>query len=355
MMLGRKAFGYRQTGYIKKSLDSVCTNRECDGHWVSTRFTPSKRQIGEESAEGFNRQTSLPVTQRGFITTTLSQVGNAFTESEFQDTGPIWNQVELSVAFNRCMLHPSAPRTYVDPRERKLGLLWSNGRLTTKPQVTCRTRREQTRLLCTLRKDPARNDFGQSRFLNRCFSNGDYETPLYKNTSAYYEILEVSHKATQAQIKTAYYRQSFIYHPDKNAGSEAATQRFSQISEAYNVLGNKGLRKKYDRGILTQSDLLGVSRPSSKGSTGSSAGQTRSQGSVVGVDSKKIYDFDSFIKSHYGSQLQKERDFRSRQEEIQRRKEEGLKVKRLGKMEEVAVGILFALALAIVFSLKTSK
>uniref|UniRef100_A0A8C1MD26 J domain-containing protein n=1 Tax=Cyprinus carpio TaxID=7962 RepID=A0A8C1MD26_CYPCA len=78
------------------------------------------------------------------------------------------------------------------------------------------------------------------------------EHPLYKSKSAYYDILEVSPTATHVQIKTAYYKQSFIYHPDKNAGSEEAAFRFSQISEAYSVLGNKALRRKYDRGILSQ-------------------------------------------------------------------------------------------------------
>uniref|UniRef100_A0A3B3VDI4 J domain-containing protein n=1 Tax=Poecilia latipinna TaxID=48699 RepID=A0A3B3VDI4_9TELE len=65
------------------------------------------------------------------------------------------------------------------------------------------------------------------------------EAPLlHKSKTAYYDILKVSPSATQSQIKTAYYKQSFIYHPDKNLGSEEATQHFAKISEAYAVLGN---------------------------------------------------------------------------------------------------------------------
>uniref|UniRef100_A0A3B4V630 DnaJ homolog subfamily C member 30, mitochondrial n=1 Tax=Seriola dumerili TaxID=41447 RepID=A0A3B4V630_SERDU len=93
-----------------------------------------------------------------------------------------------------------------------------------------------------------------------------------KAPTAYYDILKVSPGATQSQIKTAYYKQSFIYHPDKNPGSKEATQRFSEISEAYTVLGNISLRRKYDRGILSQSDIRSAGRPSSKETTSRSTG-----------------------------------------------------------------------------------
>uniref|UniRef100_A0A4W3IIT3 J domain-containing protein n=1 Tax=Callorhinchus milii TaxID=7868 RepID=A0A4W3IIT3_CALMI len=54
--------------------------------------------------------------------------------------------------------------------------------------------------------------------------------------TAYYDLLQISPTATRSQIKTAYYKQSFIFHPDKNAGSEQAVLKFTQISEAYSVL-----------------------------------------------------------------------------------------------------------------------
>uniref|UniRef100_A0A3B3UWH9 J domain-containing protein n=1 Tax=Poecilia latipinna TaxID=48699 RepID=A0A3B3UWH9_9TELE len=67
--------------------------------------------------------------------------------------------------------------------------------------------------------------------------------PLYKTKTGYYDVLEVPTTATKAQIKTAYYKQSFAFHPDRNPGSAEATDRFSEISEAYTVLGDKVLRK----------------------------------------------------------------------------------------------------------------
>uniref|UniRef100_A0A3B5RC39 J domain-containing protein n=1 Tax=Xiphophorus maculatus TaxID=8083 RepID=A0A3B5RC39_XIPMA len=53
--------------------------------------------------------------------------------------------------------------------------------------------------------------------------------------TAYYDILKVSPRATQSQVKTAYYKQSFIYHPDKNPGSKEATF-FSPLYTEY-VIG----------------------------------------------------------------------------------------------------------------------
>ncbi|XP_071399823.1 uncharacterized protein [Centroberyx affinis] len=187
---------------------------------------------------------------------------------------------------------------------------------------------------------------------SRAYSgNGDRSEPLYKTRTGYYDVLEVPPNATQAQIKTAYYKQSFIYHPDKNSGSEDATVRFSEISEAYNVLGNKGLRKKYDRGILNQADLTGATRPSAKDTSGS-AKQARTRQSVVGVDGKGVFDFDKFIKSHYSEQLQRDKDIRVRKEEMLRKKNETVSDWKLGKMTEMAVAVLLAMALAIMLSLK---
>ena len=51
----------------------------------------------------------------------------------------------------------------------------------------------------------------------------------------YYKILEVSRKATAAEIKKAYRRLSLKYHPDKNSSPDAA-DKFASLSQAYDVL-----------------------------------------------------------------------------------------------------------------------
>lgn len=66
----------------------------------------------------------------------------------------------------------------------------------------------------------------------------------------HYDVLGLSPKSTQADIKAAYYRLSKIYHPDKNEGSDEAAQKFRSIAEAYEVLGNFRLRRLYDKGQI---------------------------------------------------------------------------------------------------------
>jgi curved DNA-binding protein len=62
----------------------------------------------------------------------------------------------------------------------------------------------------------------------------------------YYKILGVSKEASQEEIKKAYRRLARKYHPDKNKGDKAAEEKFKEINEAYEVLGNPENRKKYD-------------------------------------------------------------------------------------------------------------
>jgi len=66
----------------------------------------------------------------------------------------------------------------------------------------------------------------------------------------YYDILKVSHEASQAEIKSAYRSLARKLHPDKNNGSEETALRFAAIAEAYEVLGNSRERSKYDKRLL---------------------------------------------------------------------------------------------------------
>lgn len=63
----------------------------------------------------------------------------------------------------------------------------------------------------------------------------------------YYKILNLQRKATTAEIKTAFRQLSKKYHPDVYDG-EDANEKYSLISEAYEVLSDEAKRKKYDMG-----------------------------------------------------------------------------------------------------------
>lgn len=193
----------------------------------------------------------------------------------------------------------------------------------------------------------------QSRI--RAYSSyGPQSEPLFKTKTGYYDILEVAPSATQAQIKTAYYKQSFLYHPDRNAGSETATCRFSEISEAYTVLGNKTLRKKYDRGLLSLSDLVGTGGPSGKEPAGSGAKRRAdSRRSVMGADGReKIYNFDAFFKSHYQEQLRREKEFRFRRDEFLKNQTETFEEKKMDWLVEMGIGVMVTLAAVLWISMK---
>src|ERR1041385_6202374 len=66
-------------------------------------------------------------------------------------------------------------------------------------------------------------------------------------TKDYYAVLGVPASATQAEIKTQYRKLAAKHHPDKNASDPKAAERFKEISEAYQVLGDTEKRKQYDQ------------------------------------------------------------------------------------------------------------
>ena len=65
--------------------------------------------------------------------------------------------------------------------------------------------------------------------------------------TTYYDALGVSQNATELEIKKAYRKLAITTHPDKNPGDETAHARFQAIGEAYQVLSNDELRKRYDK------------------------------------------------------------------------------------------------------------
>jgi DnaJ-class molecular chaperone len=63
----------------------------------------------------------------------------------------------------------------------------------------------------------------------------------------YYEVLGVAKTASQDDIRSAYRKLARKYHPDVNPGDKSAEEKFKEINEAYEVLGDADKRQRYDR------------------------------------------------------------------------------------------------------------
>jgi curved DNA-binding protein len=71
----------------------------------------------------------------------------------------------------------------------------------------------------------------------------------------YYKILGLEKTASGADIKNAYYRLVRKYHPDLYPHRKEYVEKFLEISEAYNVLGDLDKRLKYSNYIYRTINL----------------------------------------------------------------------------------------------------
>jgi DnaJ-class molecular chaperone len=67
-----------------------------------------------------------------------------------------------------------------------------------------------------------------------------------------YAQLGVKRDAGEAEIKKAYRKLAKELHPDKNKGNPDASERFSKVTRAYDILTDKDKRARYDRGELDE-------------------------------------------------------------------------------------------------------
>jgi len=62
----------------------------------------------------------------------------------------------------------------------------------------------------------------------------------------FYDVLGISKNASADEIKKAYRKQALEWHPDRNKSAQAS-EKFKEINEAYEVLGNPQKKQTYDQ------------------------------------------------------------------------------------------------------------
>ena len=140
------------------------------------------------------------------------------------------------------------------------------------------------------------------------------------NLRSHYDVLGLTPKASPAQIKSAYYRLSKLYHPDVNK-SEDAKKKFTAISEAYEVLANRTRRRVYD-GTMHGSGAGMASAVRAKKVNAEyeefsgRKGQFKARPGTPVTGKTAHFDFDEFYKQHYGQVLDETRHRREQQKKF---------------------------------------
>ncbi|XP_026830866.1 dnaJ homolog subfamily C member 30 isoform X1 [Ooceraea biroi] len=134
----------------------------------------------------------------------------------------------------------------------------------------------------------------------------------------HYDTLKVTPNATHNQIKSAYYKLTLQYHPDKNK-SEYAKQKFQDISEAYEILGNHELRKNYDQRMKFRQRPVSSTVPPNT--------PYRDQAHVRPTT---MYNFDAWIQAHYGRQFDMTQTLKKKRETMQEIRREQNETKSTG-------------------------
>ncbi|CAD6238997.1 GSCOCG00008595001-RA-CDS [Cotesia congregata] len=157
----------------------------------------------------------------------------------------------------------------------------------------------------------------------------------------HYESLEINSKATQGEIKKAYYKLSKQYHPDINKSQEAPV-KFRDVAEAYEVLGNYEKRKQYDRTIKVRSPTYHKRENIKPADISKEAHRAHIEilRHRVQHDGNPIYDFDAWTKAHYGETLEKSRKNKEIWRKYRELKKERIETS-ISKSTETAFLVLF--------------
>ena len=107
-----------------------------------------------------------------------------------------------------------------------------------------------------------------------------------------YQVLGVSKTASDAEIKKAFRALAKKHHPDTHPGDENAKKRFQEISAAYDIVGDKDKRAKFDAGEIDESGNPRGFDPRAGGFRGNPFGFGGGQGGAPGHDREFHFSWD---------------------------------------------------------------
>lgn len=107
-----------------------------------------------------------------------------------------------------------------------------------------------------------------------------------------YSTLGVARGASEADIKKAYRKLAKELHPDRNKDNPKASERFSQVTAAYDLLSDKDKRARFDRGEIDADGNPTSPFGAGFGGARPGAGGFREQdfGGAEGVDMSDIFE-----------------------------------------------------------------
>ena len=146
----------------------------------------------------------------------------------------------------------------------------------------------------------------------------------------YYKILDIPREASNEDIKKAFRKLARKYHPDVAKDKKAAEEKFKEINEAYEVLGDPENRKKYDELGSHWRDGTGF-QPPPEWQQGRAGGAPFSEGSF-----EFRFDgtgFSDFFEQFFGRRGRYDDDFSDLDGRPQRRDGEGAFARRGGDLE----------------------
>ena len=115
----------------------------------------------------------------------------------------------------------------------------------------------------------------------------------------FYKVLGVAKDADQAAIKKAYRKLARENHPDSKPGDQAAEERFKQVAEAYDVVGDAEKRKQYDEMRAMFAGAAGFPGGFGGGS-GSRGGFGGSSGGPAGGAGAGGFDLSDLLGGFFG-------------------------------------------------------